>query len=282
MKFKNPTAEIFVPDGMSTEAALRRTTIMGICAHQDDLEIIASSAILEAFQNGKEWFCGVVLTDGRRSARSGPYEKVSDDEMQKLRKKEQKKAAVIGEYGSLALLDYPSDEVKKNRNQALSGELIQILERANPKVVYTHNLADKHETHVATVLKTIEAIRLLPVKKRPKRLLGCEVWRSLDWLCDRDKVVLDSSAHENLKAALLGVYDSQITGGKRYDLATIGRQRANATYHDPTGIDRSTALTFAIDLTPLIEDAKKEPSEFVKEKIDRFREEALLLLKSLS
>ena len=42
-------------------------------------------------------------------------------------------------------------------------------------------------------------------------------------MCDPDKVALDVQDRESLTAALLGVFDSQITGGKRYDLATAGR-----------------------------------------------------------
>ncbi len=66
----------------------------------------------------------------------------------------------------------------------------------------------------------------------PQRLVGCEVWRALDWMVDSDKVMMNLSAHENLQFALLGVFDSQIAGGKRYDLASMGRRRANATYFE--------------------------------------------------
>lgn len=280
MKFRNGTAEICVPDGTSEDPALERTTSMGIGAHPDDLEIMAFSAILNAFQNDKEWFCGVVVTDGRDSPRSGPYEKCTDDDMRKIRKNEQKKAAVVGEFGSLVLLDYPSGEAKKKRNQALTSDLIQILEKTCPREVYTHNLADKQPTHVAVAVKVIEAIRRLPAKKRPKKLLGCEVWRGLDWMADGDKVVLDVSNRENLKRALLGLYDSQILSGKRYDLATLGRQRANATYHKALEVDASTAVTYAMDLTPLIENPGKSLADFVGERIDRFAREALALLKT--
>jgi len=40
---------------------------------------------------------------------------------------------------------------------------------------------------------------------------------------------------ENLQFALLGVFESQIAGGKRYDLALMGRRRANATYFESHG-----------------------------------------------
>jgi hypothetical protein len=94
------------------------------------------------------------------------------------------------------------------------------------------------------------------------------VWRDLDWLCDEDKVVMPVDGREHLQAALLGVFDSQIAGGKRYDLATAGRRRAHATYHDARGADRHQALIFGMDLTPLLEGV--EPAELVRSYIARF------------
>jgi len=138
-------------------------------------------------------------------------------------------------------------------------------------VVYTHNLADKHDTHVAVALRAIAAIRLLPAADRPGRLYGCEVWRDLDWMPDEEKVAFDLSAHEDLQAALLGVFDSQIRGGKRYDLATRGRRRAHATYADSHGKDRATSLSYAMDLTPLVTDPSLSPAAYVRGVIDRFR-----------
>ena len=52
----------------------------------------------------------------------------------------------------------------------------------------------------------------------------------------------------------LEVFDSQICGGKRYDLATEGRRVANATYAASHGVDTATAFSYAMDLTPLIKD----------------------------
>ena len=47
MTFHNSTAEIYVPDGKSVVAALKRVTHLGIGAHQDDLEFMAFHGILE-------------------------------------------------------------------------------------------------------------------------------------------------------------------------------------------------------------------------------------------
>lgn len=270
MKLKLDTAELFVPDGLGAAEALARTTQMAIGAHQDDLEIMAFNGILQCFQRADQWFTGVVVTNGSGSPRDGVYKDYADEDMMVVRRKEQKKAAIIGEYAALALLDYPSSAVKDGSNKGPVDDLALILRTARPGVVYTHNLADKHDTHVGVTLKTIEAIRSLPEDERPKELYGCEVWRDLDWMVDADKVAFDCSAHENLQASLLGVFDSQIAGGKRYDLATMGRRRAHATYHESHGTDVARGLTFAMNLTPLIEDSSKDPAAFALEFVERF------------
>jgi LmbE family N-acetylglucosaminyl deacetylase len=270
MKFKLETAQLFVPDDLDDEPALRRTTHMAIGAHQDDLEIMAIHGILACFQRSDKWFAGVVVTNGRGSPRDDLYRAYSDDDMRLVRFKEQKKAAVVGEYSAQVLLDYPSSSVKDGRNDDPVDDIAALLKAASPETVYTHNLADKHDTHVGVALKVIKAIRSLPQGERPKRLYGCEVWRDLDWMVDEDKVAFDCSARESLQLALLGVFDSQIVGGKQYDQATMGRRRANATYATSHATDMAQGLTYAMDLTPLIEDSEKDIEAFVQAFIERF------------
>jgi LmbE family N-acetylglucosaminyl deacetylase len=273
MKFSQPTAECFIPDGLPVPDALARTTHLAIAAHQDDLEIMAAAPILECFQQADKWFTGVVVTDGRGSPRDDLYRDYSDEDMRLVRFKEQKKAAVIGEYAALILLDHPSKVVKDGAQTGPVDDLLAILRAARPQFVYTHNLADKHDTHVAVALRAIAALRRLPETGRPQRLYGCEVWRDLDWTVDADKVAFDVSAHENLQAALLGVFDSQIAGGKRYDLASMGRRRANATYFASHGTDAATGMTYGLDLTPLILEPSLDENDFIQQFIARFAED---------
>jgi LmbE family N-acetylglucosaminyl deacetylase len=235
---------------------------------------MAYDGILKCFQRDDKWFSGVVVTNGSGSPRDGVYRDYTDAEMQAVRRKEQKKAAIVGEYAAQVLLDYPSSMVKDGANKAPVEDIETLLKATGPQVVYTHNLADKHDTHVAVALRVIEAIRNLAPDGRPEHLYGCSVWRGLDWLVDADKVIFDVSAHENLQLALLGVFDSQICGGKRYDLATMGRRRANATYYASHETDVATGLSFAMDLTPLIMDPTRDIREYVHGFIDRFAQEA--------
>ena len=270
MKFHLETAEVYVPDNKPLDEALARTTNICIAAHQDDIEIMAAQPIIECFQQEDNWFTGVVVTDGRGSPRDSLYHNYTDDEMRLVRFKEQRKAAIIGEYAAQIMLDIPSKVIKDVSETGPVDDILAILRAARPRVVYTHNLADKHDTHVGIALRVIQSLRQLDQADRPEQLIGCEVWRALDWMVDSDKVMMDLSTHENLQAALLGVFDSQIVGGKRYDLASLGRRRANATYFEAHGVDEATGLSYGMDMTPLMNDISLEPSEFVGQLVQRF------------
>jgi LmbE family N-acetylglucosaminyl deacetylase len=269
MKFHLDTAEVFIPDNQPVEQGLSRTTHLCFSAHQDDIEIMAAQPIVECFQQADKWFTGVVVTDGRGSPRNGLYGKYSDDEMRLVRFKEQRKAAIVGEFAAQVMLDFPSKIVKDAARSEPVEDILAILRATKPKYIYTHNLADKHDTHVGVALRVIEALRRLNQAERPEKVFGCEVWRGLDWMVDSDKVMMDVSAHENLQMALVGVFDSQIAGGKRYDLASMGRRRANATYFESHGVDDTTGLSYAMDMTPLMNDASLTPAEFAQGFVQR-------------
>jgi LmbE family N-acetylglucosaminyl deacetylase len=273
MRFCRETAEFYVPDGKSIEEALTRTTHMGIGAHPDDLEIMAYHGILECYMKKEKRFLGVIISDGAGSPRDNLYSSYTDEEMRRVRRAEQKKAAVLGEYSGIVLLDYPSSVVKDTKDLAVKEDLKKIIMAAKPSYIYTHNLADKHDTHVAVAVRAIQALRELPEEVHPQKIYGCEVWKDLDWIVDSDKVSFDVGAHENLAAALTGVFDSQISGGKRYDIATIGRRRANATYYESHRTDITTAMIFAMELTPLIKNPQLDMVEYVTDYINRFYQE---------
>jgi hypothetical protein len=129
-------------------------------------------------------------------------------------------------------------------------------------------------------LRALAALRALPKEDRPSKVYGCEVWRDLDWLMDEDKQMLPASARTNIAAALVGVFDSQVTGGKRYDLATAGRRLANATYYAPHGTDQESAVNWGMDLTPLVEDPSLDIAGYVLSFVDRFRSDVEKRLKA--
>ena len=269
-----------MPDEKPVAEALKRITHLGIGAHQDDLELMAFHGILHCFASETKWFGGVTCTNGSGSPRTGPYASCTDAQMMAIRRKEQNAAAVIGQYGVMLQLDYPSSAVKSPTDTTLKEDLKQILAATRPEIVYTHNPADKHDTHIGVVMASLQAMRELPRDQRPQKVWGCEVWRNLDWLPDTQKVLMDVSGRDNLAAALNGVFDSQIAGGKRYDMATAGRRASNATFFESHATDKTTQLVFGMDLTPVVADESKDIVDYVGSLIKAFESDVRKKLSS--
>jgi LmbE family N-acetylglucosaminyl deacetylase len=262
---------LFIPDNLDTAAALKRITRLGIGAHQDDLEFMALEGILAGYQNPDEWFGGIICTDGANSARQGPYASYTSTAMQKVRENEQEATACVGQYAFVAQLAYPSKTTKSASQRAsLIDDISNLIELSQPDIIYAHNPFDKHATHVGVFKATLDAILKLPESRRPRKLIGCEVWRGLDWLPDELKVIQDLTPRANLAAALNGIFDSQITGGKRYDLAVEGRRLANATFLDAFQTDAIQRCAYGIDMTALITEPLLSLEAFVQSTLEHF------------
>lgn len=274
MTLANTKASIFIPNNTETnvQTLLKKTTDLCIGAHQDDIEIMAYGAIAACYGKEDRHFTGVTVTDGGGSPRSGVYAHYTDEQMKTVREEEQNSAATIGRYLAQCNLAYPSSAVKDPTNRTIIEELKTLITNTSPTIIYTHNLADKHDTHVAVTMHVIRALRELKGTIHMPRLIGMEVWRALDWLHDEDKYVADNAPFPNLSAALLGVYDSQISGGKRYDLASQGRRLANATFFASHAVDDYELAAFGIDMTDVVEN-NVDPCVFIEGHIEKFRSE---------
>ena len=283
MKFSQSRSDVYVPEtGVAPEAALASVTHLCLAAHQDDIEIMAHEGITTALDVPGKSFGGVVITSGAGSPRTGDYAKLTDDQMQDVRREEQRKAAAMGRYAIQIQLAHPSSLVKKPGHSIVTEDLVQILSGCRPEVVYLHNPADKHDTHVAVFLRCLEAMRALPAERRPQKVLGCEVWRDLDWLVDTDKVALDSGKHPELALELLKVFDSQVSGGKRYDLAAMGRRSAHATFNTSHATDRMAGITWSMDLTPLVNDPTLSAEDYTVAYLDRLRADVVKRMRAFS
>ncbi len=272
--------EIYVPDRVPEEEALKRTTHLAVSAHEDDVEFMAYDGILRCYDSENLSFTAVVVGDGGGSPRSGAYADYTDEEMMRVRREEQMRAADIGKYGAVALLGLPSRKIKDPKDREATEQLKLIIERTKPRVIYTHNPADKHDTHVAAALRLIEALR--EIDYVPEQLYGCEVWRGLDWVTDTEKVAFSVGGRPELETALLRVFDSQIAGGKKYDSAVIGRRRANATFGESHGVDTDDEISFAVDMTELIRDKGLSVADYIDGYIGRFRADVKDRLERLS
>ena len=272
MQFAHPKSDVYVPDGSDPAVALARTTHLCVIAHQDDIEINAYPAVADCYSRSDRFLTGVTVTNGSGSSRTGPFANHTDEQMQVVRAEEQREAARLGKYNLQIQLGYPSSDVKQPGHAGVQADLTAIFSACKPQVVYLHQPLDKHDTHVAVLLRCLDAIRTLPVEQRPIKVLGIEAWRGLDWLMDDEKIALDCSAHPELKLPIMQVFASQIAGGKRYDIAALGRRQANATFHTSHATDQFTEVAWAIDLTPLVQDDRLTVAEFALARINRLRD----------
>ena len=166
----NSNADFFAPDRKPLADALGRTTHLAIGAHSDDLEIMAYHGIVECYGSRDSWFSGVTCTDGAGSSRVGPYAKYSNLEMIEVRKEEQRQAAMVGKYGAMIQLCLPSNSIMEVRgSEFLKADLIRTLKIAKPEYIYTHNPADKHETHIAVLQAVIRALHEIPREERRRK-----------------------------------------------------------------------------------------------------------------
>lgn len=241
--------------------ALGRTSHLAIGAHADDVELFAVEGILACYEDPSGSFCAAVVSDGRgsprldgdgvgRSTPANPPERGED--LARVRREEQKKAALLGRYGAAVLLDYESVQVKDAGCVQVVDDLERLLRTTQPRVLYTHSPCDRHDTHVAVCLRVLEALVRLDPEDRPERLIGCEVWGDLDWVPRPHRVIMDVGSHLALQTRLIEAHRSQVGEGKRYDLAALGRRRAHATFGESHRVDRSEGVILGVDLLPVL------------------------------
>lgn len=258
-----------MPDGAPPEVALARTTHVGIGAHPDDLEILAGTSIVECHGASDRFFTGIVVADGAGGPRLPAHAALGEDELKEIRRAEQRRAATLGRYSAVVMLDHPSRDVKDPSSPAVVRDLTTLLRAARPRELLTHALTDRHDTHVAVALRAVEACRTLSAAERPGRILGTEVWRDLDWLTGDDRIELAADEGETLQAELLAAFESQNGGTRRYELGTLGRRQAHAAFAESHKSEPRERIALAMDLGPLVR-GEMTAAELVRGVIERF------------
>jgi hypothetical protein len=92
-------------------------------------------------------------------------------------------------------------------------------------------------------------------------------------MCDSEKIRMDVSHHEALAQCINRVFESQIEGGKRYDIAIHGRRSANATFFEPRQADQAAQVILGMDLTPLIRNETLNVVDYTCGFIRRFEQD---------
>ncbi len=275
MKFVNPSASVhhITSSGnpLSGENPILPSRILGVGAHQDDLEFMCFNAISDGREAGG--FSGVILTNGSGSTRNPEHEPLSPEKYSLVRNREQIKAANIGGYRQIIQLNHPSVDVKMANPKEAIQEMFEILTEMRPQIIYTHNPFDKHLSHIATLNVVVKAILEMPLIDRPKQLFGCEVWRGLDWLPSKFKLVWPIDDSGALRDQLTQCFPSQSGRSKNYAQAIKGRRQCNATFLDGYQKDQFQHAEYGIDLGVLIGEKPKSLASFCEEVLEEFQQE---------
>jgi LmbE family N-acetylglucosaminyl deacetylase len=264
------------PEKATISDILGRTTHLCIVAHSDDAEIMAYPYIDACFKAEDHFLTVCVITNGNLANKGRQYARYTDEDYIEIRRCEQQKAAIIGEYNAVIFLDLDSATVKSAVSDTSTRLIRDCLMATKPSFICTHNVFDVHATHKAVLRHTLTALKQTRELFEPKALIGFETWGSLDWLPKNYKLIFDCSHHQNLQRALIGVFDSQISRDKCFDEATMGRRMANATFSQPLGKDAYRFAALGIDQMPLLQN-ECSVSGFVDAILETFRQEVLQL-----
>jgi LmbE family N-acetylglucosaminyl deacetylase len=286
LQLARPGADVFVPDGAPSDAALARVTHLGVGAHADDLEIMAWHGIREGLAAPAPCFGGIVCTDG--SGAPQPDAAAPPDAgtrppaaLRDVRRAEQRDAARRGRYAVAIQLDHPSASLKRGVAPAVVRDLATLIAAAQPRVVYTHSPADAHDTHVGVCVAAVAAIRTLPPDARPAQVWGCEVWRSLDWAPRAQALPLGRDDEAATWQALLHVFSSQ-NRARPYDRGAPARACANAVFRESHAAGGDEPAWLALDLTPATRDGGPDLAALLRAELDAFSETALAMLGRVS
>lgn len=273
---KNQGHIMVAPKFKTLANALAHTTHMAVGAHPDDVEILGFHGIETAYSTPNKSFVAVVSTSGGGSVRSGKFAHFTNAQMAKARQEEQCKAAKLGKYGAAVLMGFESNHLKGAHKDMATQSFYQLFKQAKPEILYLHTPTDSHDTHVATFMRCLEALRMLKPEERPKHVYGCEVWKNLDWLPDKHKHFLPVKQPE-LARSLLSFYESQIIGQQKpYHEHTIARWQSNATYgSDSHEVGNLGPCILALDLMPLVKNPHLSVTEFVSRLLKEAKQEML-------
>lgn len=235
--------EQLVPDSTrSVHDLVRTATHVAVVAHPDDLELVTTAVLADAAAHPGSVVFGIVCTDGA-GAGVDPDARAT---VAMQRASEQAAAARVGGYDVL-LLGRTSAQVRESP-EALADRLAEVLAPAHASLLATHDPFDRHSTHASISAATVGALRRLP--GGAARVVGCEGWRSLDWLHAQDRLAFDMAPVLDAIDTLAACFPSQLIM-KPYDRAVPARWQANAIFADAHQAGGSTHVAWALDLTEL-------------------------------
>lgn len=196
------TSKVFSTSALVWEPGAER--VMVIAPHMDDETIGCGGAIARHAQAGARIHV-VFLTDGRHGSSklqrlTGEARRSAEQKLVETRKQEAGRALAKLGVGSVTFLDVEDGRLAED--QSAAGRLRELLQAAQPEVVYLPSYVEQHADHFAANRVLLEAARDSGLKFQ---CMAYEVWTPLfpNCLVKIDDVV-------DLKKSALSEYVSQL------------------------------------------------------------------------
>ena len=133
--------------------------VLAVVAHMDDAEIHCGGVLLKYVKQGAKVHV-LVVTNGNK----GTY-KYSPEEITKIRRNEQREACKRLGRQEPIFLDYEDNLTIDSKELRL--DILNIIRKVNPSVIFTHSPQDGSNDHAATGLAVTKALIGLPFPNMP-------------------------------------------------------------------------------------------------------------------
>lgn len=249
------------PEGLRLADFAGQPNVVVIAPHPDDDAIGVGGSLRRHRSVGENVFA-IYVTDGAGTPTGGGRTR---EEIVQTRQDEAMRG--LGEIDAQAgiFLNYQSKEVKSDRVPDVVQDLAAVFDLLRPRVIYVTAPYERHSTHIACTLRTVEAIRA--VNNFAPELKGYAVWGYL--YGDENLEYVDISAHVEAKRRAIRCHESEVAG-HAYDEGIIGLHRYVAVFQETHGLQEMAYAELLLDMSRLVREPELSVGDFAREQVMSF------------
>ncbi len=182
---------------------------MGFAVEAGEIEVISSAHISDILCEGNRSFVGVITRTPHDVLPCGDYEAYSENDMVSVRLHESIKAANIGSYQALYLLN---DGELEEVNEELVNDYYDLLFTYKPDIVYTYSPLDRNKEHIISLKALLLALSKLE-DYFPEHIYAVH-FDGEGYIFDEEDIVhLDVDSRYDIINSMLSVYVSLSEAG---------------------------------------------------------------------
>ncbi len=181
-----------------------RQVAMGFAVEAGELEAISCAQISDILCDGNRSFVGVITRTPHDVKPCGAYEDYSEDDMISIRLHEAIKAANIGSYQALYLLN---DGELEEVNEELVNDYAELLTTYKPDIIYTYSPLDVSHEHIVSLKALLEALSRVE-GYNPEHIYAVNYDGEGGLLDKEDLVYLDIDSRYDVIESMISIYVS--------------------------------------------------------------------------